>query len=83
MKRILFTKETVYETEGVGRGPTFKAGSVYDLRDDLADRWLRREVAVLAPEPEPDAASTPPAVPEPARAVAAPDAGRNNRRPRA
>jgi len=46
--RVRFTQDVIFETEGRMRGPRFEAGSVHDLRDDLARRWIRREVAVPA-----------------------------------
>ena len=52
--RIRFTQDVIFETEGRRLGPRFEAGSVHDLRDDHARRWLRREVAV------PDAAEASP-----------------------
>jgi hypothetical protein len=65
--RIRFTRREVYETEGPGKGPVYEAGEVHDLRPDLAERWLRRDAAVLAPdEPAPPpAAEAPPAPPAP------------------
>jgi hypothetical protein len=45
--RIRFTRDAIYETEGPGKGPRYSAGEVYDLPDNLAKRWLRREVAVV------------------------------------
>lgn len=56
MRKIEFTKDTLYETEGRGKGPTFKAGAHEDLRDDIAERFVRRGVAVYAdgePPPSP------------------------------
>jgi hypothetical protein len=70
--RIRFTQDAIYETEGVGRGPTFAAGSVHELRDDLARRWLRREMAVEEPEDAAPATAAPAAddAPQPARSRA-------------
>lgn len=52
--KIAFTSDVVHETEGPNLGPRFRAGEVHDMRPDIAERWLRRGVAVLAAEP-PDA----------------------------
>jgi len=78
--RIQFTSPVIYETEGPHRGVEYSAGQVVDLRKDLAERWLRRGVAVLVETParEPDAqlelgsalamtqAAEPPGQPDPA-----------------
>ena len=65
--RVRFTRDVVFETEGRLRGPRFDAGSVHELREDLAQRWIRREVAVAEeaagdpshdPSPPPDGSST-------------------------
>jgi hypothetical protein len=56
--RIRFTRDAIYETEGLGRGPRFSAGEVHDMRQDQAERWVRRGVAQIEPdavEPEPSA----------------------------
>jgi hypothetical protein len=66
--RITFTEDSVYETEGYNKGKKFKAGSTHDLRDDLAQRWLRRGVAVEAKgkgAPKPKAAVSAATVTEP------------------
>jgi hypothetical protein len=47
MKRIKFTQTVQYESEGRGKGPIFEEGSIHDLEDNFADRWLRRGVAEL------------------------------------
>ena len=47
--RIRFTADAIYETEGRGRGPRYVAGEAHDLRDGLAKRRVRRNVAVEAP----------------------------------
>lgn len=49
--RIRFTETVVYETEGPGKGPVYEAGSVHEVSDDFAGRWLRRKVAVIEPDP--------------------------------
>lgn len=47
MKRIRFLSGAVYQCVP---GPIiYEAGSIHDMRDDLADRWIRRGVAVLVP----------------------------------
>ncbi len=51
-KRIRFTADAVYETEGPGKGPRFAAGSSHEMRDDLARRWINRGVAVEETEAE-------------------------------
>jgi hypothetical protein len=66
--RITFTEDSVYETEGYNKGKKFKAGSTHDLRDDLAQRWLRRGVAVEAKgkgAPKPKAEAKPKPAPKP------------------
>lgn len=64
-KKITFTQQVQYENEGRKMGQVFKRGQVETLRDDLADRWLRRGVAVegavkLDPEPVAPKTETPP-----------------------
>jgi hypothetical protein len=49
--RIRFTQDVIFETQGRKLGPRFEAGSVHDLRGDLAQRWIRREVAIPADDP--------------------------------
>ncbi len=51
-KRIRFTADAVYETEGPGKGPRFEAGSSHEMRDDLAQRWINRGLAVEETEAE-------------------------------
>ena len=59
--RIRFLRREVYETEAPNKGPGYEAGEVHDLRQDLAERWLRRGSAVLAPdEPVPESATEAP-----------------------
>lgn len=48
MRKITFTKTVQYESEGRGKGPTYEEGRTYELRDDLAQRWINRDVAVDA-----------------------------------
>lgn len=52
MKRIRFTQDAIYETEGYQKGPRFEEGSVHDFEDDFANRWLRRNVAVEVEDEE-------------------------------
>ena len=65
--RIQFTQDAIFETEGRKLGPRFEAGSVHDLRDDLAQRWIRREVAVPA-----DYAAAAPVAPDPTATAPSP-----------
>lgn len=66
--RITFTETVIYETEGPGKGPTYKSGETHDFREDIAHRWLRRDVAVLA-KPEAAPVSAPETMAEAARTV--------------
>lgn len=77
MKRIKFSRDVLYESEGRGKGPSYSEGSTHDFEDHFADRWLRRGAASEVntreplpadPEPEPEAPAAPTPVPE-----AAPD----------
>ena len=70
--RVRFVRDEIYETEGRGKGPRYRADHEYDLPDDLAQRWLRRGAAIVSPDPEPpepeaapQAAAEPPQEPEP------------------
>src|SRR5215211_157020 len=54
--RIKFLRLVQYESEGKNKGPIYEGDSVHELRDDLAQRWLRRGVAVPVANPEPAAA---------------------------
>ena len=54
--RVRFLKTAIYETEGFERGPRFEEGSVHDLREDIAERWIRRGLAEKA---EPEVSSAP------------------------
>ena len=49
MKRIKFDEDTVFEQFGVDHpdNPRFDADSEHTIRNDQADRWLKREKAVL------------------------------------
>lgn len=94
--RVRFTADVLYETEGRGEGPRYAADEVHDLRDDRAERWLRRGVAVptgdepseaepAAGEPKTVAAADPAAAPQPAPAATvaaeeAPEPKRKRRR---
>ncbi len=51
--KVRFLKDVVYETEGPGRGPLLEAGSVHELREDLARRWINRQVAEEVATSEP------------------------------
>jgi hypothetical protein len=51
MKRVEFTQDYVYETEGPGKGPSFKQGEVYDLRGDIADSFQRLGVVDITDDP--------------------------------
>lgn len=44
--KVRFTRTVRYETGGVGVGPVFEAGTVHELRPDIAQRWTRRNAAV-------------------------------------
>ena len=44
--KIRFIETVQAETEGRHKGPVYKAGTVLDLPEDSANRWLRRSVAV-------------------------------------
>jgi hypothetical protein len=46
--KVRFLADAVYETEGRNQGRKFVAGRVYVLSQDLAQRWIRRNVAELA-----------------------------------
>ena len=63
MIRVRFTSTVIYETEGRNQGPEYVQNEEYELRDDFAQRWLQRGVAVRV-----DAASEPSAPRVPARA---------------
>ena len=49
--KIRFIKDAVYESGPKEKWPRYKAGEIYDLEEDHARRWLRREVAVVAEVP--------------------------------
>jgi hypothetical protein len=71
--RVKFTEDFLYESEGRGKGPSFKSGDVKEFRDDIAQRFINRGVAVQfngkAEAPAPAAKTTekppekPPAAP--------------------
>lgn len=46
--KVRFTADAQLENEGPGKGPEFKAGEVYEMSDDQAQRWIRRGVAEAA-----------------------------------
>jgi len=58
--RVRFLQDAVYETEGFRKGPRFEAGSVHELRDDLAQRWINRGVAERVEGGKPRREPTPP-----------------------
>ena len=58
--RVKFTSDYLYETEGRGKGAQFKAGQMEDFRDDVAQRFIKRLVAVRADGPGAAAAAPPP-----------------------
>lgn len=60
MKRIKFVEDTVFEQYGVDHpdNPKFEAESEHTLRNDQADRWLKRERAVLVEDLGPDELET-------------------------
>lgn len=47
-KKVTFTQTSIYETEGPKKGPRFEEGKTYELREDIADRWIKRNLAVTA-----------------------------------
>lgn len=56
MKRIKFTLDTVFETFGAGHpeNPHWAADEIADMRDDQAQRWLKRKRAELVEDLGPD-----------------------------
>jgi hypothetical protein len=73
---VRFTQRAVYETEGFQRGAVYEPGEVHDFRPDIAERWLRRGLAVATERPgrAPRAAAVPtpaPVEPPPAEPPAA------------
>lgn len=42
---ITFTQTVQYETGGPGKGPIYNAGESHCFREDIAERWIRRNVA--------------------------------------
>lgn len=44
--RVKFTEDYQYENEGRNKGQNFKAGEVKEFRDDIAQRFISRGVAV-------------------------------------
>lgn len=71
-RQIEFSKRTVYETEGRNQGPVFEEGSRHDLRDDIAERFVRRGVATYVDSDAP--AEPPQARPAPAKRTRLPGA---------
>ncbi len=60
MKKIKFVERTVFNQYGVDHpdNPVFEADSEHTLRNDQADRWLKRERAVLIEDLGPDELET-------------------------
>jgi len=52
---ITFTETVQYEVGGPGKGPIYEAGETHSFRDDIARRWLRRNVAVVSQRAAPKA----------------------------
>ena len=52
MPKVKFSETVCYETEGRNQGPTFHKGRTYTMADDHAQRWVRRNVAVVVDEEE-------------------------------
>jgi hypothetical protein len=66
MKTIRFTeRRTVDYLDGVGER-VYEDGSTHTLRDDKAERWVKRQAAVYVADPEPVAPPAPPPPPAPA-----------------
>lgn len=56
-KRVEFLRTELYESEGRNKGPTFPKGSVWDMTDEFAHRWVTmRGVAVEIDETSDDLA---------------------------
>lgn len=55
MPKVQFTET---RTRRDSEGKTFHAGEVYDLPRDQADRWVRRNVAVILPDDAPAPVAT-------------------------
>lgn len=72
MKSVQFTADYQYETGGLGQGPTFKAGHVENFRADIAERFVRRGVAVYVDAALKARAEAPAAEPAASAATAAP-----------
>lgn len=69
MPRIRFLADTIVETEGYRRGEHIAAGTVREVNEASANRWLRRNLAELVVDPPPPARRRPApvlVVPEPA-----------------
>lgn len=45
MRWVEFNEDVIYETEGRNKGPRFEKGTRHELRDDIAERFVRRGVA--------------------------------------
>jgi hypothetical protein len=55
--RIKFVRRVQYENEGRGKGPVYDKDSVHDFSEAFAQRWLRRGVAVVFADAEPELAA--------------------------
>ena len=55
--RVRFLESVIYETEGLGKGVTYDKDSLHDLREDIAQRWIRRGKAELVPDEQPSTVS--------------------------
>lgn len=60
MKKIKFVERAVFQQFGPDHpdNPVFEAESEHTLRNDQADRWLKREKAVLVEDLGPDELET-------------------------
>jgi len=46
--KVTFNTTVQFQTDGRNKGPVYEAGKTYDLRDDHANRWIRRGMAAPA-----------------------------------
>lgn len=65
--KIRFLTRQVFRTGRPGGDTIYEEGRVYDLREDQARRWLRRDVAVFVTEEEEGEAQLPEAPSKPAK----------------
>lgn len=56
MKRIKFYERTIFETHGPNHpeNPVFEKDAIEEMRDDQAERWLKRKKAELVADLGPD-----------------------------